>query len=132
MSALTAAFPEPVLVKTRAGEFPVGPITVGRLTAFSRAVAPFIGFLTDSALAGKGIKTPQALILPLLAEHGDAVLAAVAVGANLPREKVDALLLDDAIALAGAVLEVNLDFFLAQVVPRLGSIMGAIKQTRGG
>jgi hypothetical protein len=127
MSALATLFPEPIVVKTRLGEFPVSPITVGRLAAFSRAVSPFIGQLTGR---GEGISV-QALVLPLLAEHGDAVLDAVSIGANIKREQVDSLLADDAIALAGAVLEANLDFFLAQVVPRLQSVAGAVTKTRG-
>jgi hypothetical protein len=128
MSALATLFPEPIVVTTRLGEFPVSPITVGRLAAFSRAVAPFIGQLGDPA---KSFANAQGALLPLLAEHGDAVLDAVAIGANLKREQVDGLLTDDAIALAGAVLEANLDFFMAQVVPRLQSVAGAVAKTRG-
>lgn len=126
MSALATLFPEPIVVKTRAGEFPVSPITVGRLSSFAKACSPFIAKL-DTGGGG----TAQAVLLPLLAEHGDAVLDAVAIGANIKREQVDALLPDDALALAGAVLEANLDFFLGQVVPRLQSVAGAVMKTRG-
>lgn len=128
MSALATLFPEPLIVKTRAGEFAVSPITVGRLAAFSRAVAPFIRQLSDPA---KPFANAREAVLLLLAEHGDAVLDAVAIGVGIKREQVESLLPDDALALAGAVLEANLDFFLNQVVPRLASVAGAMQKTRG-
>lgn len=130
MTQLATLFPEPRIVKTRGGEFAVSPITMGRLSAFAKACSPFMAQLT--APGETSLANAKSLLLPLLTEHGDAVLDAVAIGAGIERKQVDALLPDDALALAGAVLEVNLDFFMDQVMPRLASVAGGVAKTRGG
>ena len=55
----------------------------------------------------------------MLAEHGEALLDALALACRRPREWVDGLDLDDALQLAAAVFEVNADFFVARVAPNV-------------
>jgi hypothetical protein len=89
----------------------ITPLVVGELPAMLRAVQPFA-----RELAGE----PD--WLALLGEQGDGVLAALALGSRQPREWVDALPLDEALTLAAAVFEVNADFFVQRLAPRIGDL----------
>lgn len=64
--------------------------------------------------------------LALLTEHGDAILDALAIAARRPREWVEALSLDNAVQLATALFEVNVDFFVQRVVPAIQSAAARI------
>lgn len=89
----------------------ISPLVIGELPAMLKAVRPFAEQLTGD---------PD--WLALLCEHGDALLTALALASRQPREQVDALALDDAITLAAAVFEVNADFFVRRVAPKVGDL----------
>nr|WP_279196681.1 DUF6631 family protein [Ralstonia mannitolilytica] len=89
----------------------ISPLVIGELPAMLKAVRPFAEQLTGE---------PD--WLALLCEHGDALLAALALASRRPREWVDALALDDAITLAATVFEVNADFFVHRVAPKVGAL----------
>jgi len=89
----------------------ISPLVIGELPAMLKAVRPFAEQLTGD---------PD--WLALLCEHGDALLTALTLASRQPREQVDALALDDAITLAAAVFEVNADFFVRRVAPKVGDL----------
>jgi hypothetical protein len=60
--------------------------------------------------------------LALLGEHGESVLAALALGSRQSREWIDALPLDEALTLAAAVFEVNADFSIQRLAPKIGDL----------
>lgn len=99
----------------------ISPLVVGELPAMLKVVRPFA-----QQLAGD----PD--WLALLAEHGDALLGALALGSRQPREWVDALPLDEAIALAAAVFEVNADFFVHRVAPKIGTLAQSLSGRLAG
>lgn len=70
-----------------------------------RACEPIFGALADGDL-----------LAALLADP-DSVIAAVAVGARLPRAEVDALDTAELVELGGAVMQVNADFFARRLAP---------------
>ena len=86
----------------------LSPLKVGEVPAFVRAVQPVAASLSAS---------PD--WLALLAEHGEAVIEAVAIASRRPTDWVTGLELDDAVRLAEAVFEVNADFFIRRVLPSL-------------
>lgn len=96
------------------------PLKVGELPVFARAVQPIAAHLSAS---------PD--WLALLAEHGEAVLTAVAIASRRPRDWVAALAIDEAIHLADTVFEVNADFFIRRVWPSLTAAAARIGQTVG-
>ena len=96
------------------------PLKVGDVPAFARAVQPVAASLSAS---------PD--WLALLAEHGEAVIDAVAIASRRPPEWVTNLALDDAVRLAEAVFEVNADFFIQRVLPSLTEAATRINQTLG-
>ena len=94
------------------------PLKVGDVPAFARAVQPVAASLSAS---------PD--WLALLAEHGEAVIDAVAIASRRPPEWVTNLALDDAVRLAEAVFEVNADFFIQRVLPSLTEAATRVSQT---
>lgn len=84
------------------------PLKVGEVPAFARAVQPVAASLSASNDW-----------LALLAEHGEAVIEAVAIASRRPNEWVTGLELDDAVRLSEAVFEVNADFFIRRVWPTM-------------
>lgn len=99
----------------------ISPLVVGELPAMLKAVRPFA-----EQLAGE----PD--WLALLCDHGDALLTALALASRQPRDRVDALALDDAITLAAAVFEVNADFFVRRVAPRVGDLAQSLNGRLAG
>ena len=100
--------PVPVTLVIDGEALELTPLKVGELPAFARAVQPVAASLSAS---------PD--WLALLAEHGEAVIEAVAIASRRPAEWVAGLGLDEAVRLAEAVFEVNADFFIQRVLPGL-------------
>lgn len=83
----------------------IEPVLVEHLPAFLRAVTP----VAQQLLSGDW--------LGALAEHGDRVIEATAIGACVDRSWLDKQRPDVLIKLASRVIEVNADFFVHQVLP---------------
>lgn len=93
------------------------PLKVGEVPAFARAVQPIVASLSAS---------PD--WLAMLAEHGEAVIAAVAIATRRPVGWVADLDLDDAVHLAEAVFGVNADFFIRRLLPSVTQAAARIGQ----
>jgi hypothetical protein len=94
----------------------LSPIRVGEIPKILSAIKPFSDQLMADQIDWLGIVT----------QHGDSLLAAIAIAARKPQDWVEALSLDDAITLATALFEVNADFFVQRVVPTLQQAAGRI------
>lgn len=112
---------EPVTVKVAGGAIEVRPMTALTAARFARAAKPFLGALEFSE--GAVIDVGE-----LMADHGEALIDAVAIAAGHPVDFVGELALDDFADLAAAVLEANIDFFAHRLLPR---IMGRLAETLG-
>ena len=110
-SDLDVLAPPPQELMLAGTQLTITPLVVGELPAMLQTVAPFARELT-----GK----PD--WLALLGEHEEGVLAALALGSRQPREWVNALPLDEALSLAAAVFEVNADFFVQRLAPKIGAL----------
>ena len=109
--------PVPVSVEIAGERIDLTPIKVGDLPAFARAVQPLAASLSAS---------PD--WLALLAEHGEAAIAAIAIATRRPVEWVAGLDLDEAVRLAEAVFEVNADFFIRRLLPSVTQAAARIGQ----
>ena len=112
--------PVPVTLVVGGERLELTPLKVGDVPVFARAVQPVAASLSAS---------PD--WLALLAEHGEAVIDAVAIASRRPPEWVTNLALDDAVRLAEAVFEVNADFFIQRVLPSLTEAATRVSQTLG-
>lgn len=110
--------PVPVFVEIAGERIDLSPLKVGEVPAFARAVQPIAASLSAS---------PD--WLALLADHGEAVIAAVAIAARRPVDWVAGLDLDEAVQLAESVFEVNADFFIRRLLPRVTQAAARVGQT---
>ncbi len=108
--------PQPQSLEIAGDTLSLTPIRVGEVPALLAAIKPIAPHLVNG--------DPD--WLALLTEHGDAILDALAIAARRPREWVEALSLDDAVQLATALFEVNVDFFVQRVVPAIQSAAARI------
>ena len=110
--------PVPVTLVIGGEPLELTPIRVGELPAFARAVQPVAVSLSAS---------PD--WLALMAEHGEAVIEAVAIATRRPVDWVAGLELDEAVHLAEAVFGVNADFFIRRLLPSVTQAAARIGQT---
>ena len=113
--------PVPVTLVIGGERLELTPIRVGELPAFARAVQPVAVSLSAS---------PD--WLALMAEHGEAVIEAVAIASRRPKDWLAGLDLDDAVRLTEAVFEVNADFFIQRVWPSLSEAAAQIGTRMAG
>jgi hypothetical protein len=111
-SELEQLFPSGVTLKLSRDQLTLFPLKIGQLPAMLRAVSGFAGALQQSQIDW----------LALLAEHGNALLDAIAVGSGKPRTWVDGLGADDALLLMAKIVEVNADFFALKVLPKIETL----------
>ena len=98
--------PVPASVEIAGERIELTPIKVGEVPAFARAVQPIAASLSAS---------PD--WLAILAEHGEAVISALAIATRRPVDWVAGLDLDEAVRLAEVVFGVNADFFIRRLLP---------------
>ncbi|MDP1980474.1 hypothetical protein [Undibacterium sp.] len=94
-------------------DFPVRQFKIGRLPAVLKASQPLIHMITGQ------VKGESLDVISLFVLYSEECLALLAVLADKPREWVDALEQDEAVDLLTGLLEVNLDFFVLRVLPRV-------------
>ena len=117
MDDFDALPPVPVMLDIGGDTLELTPIRVGEVPALIHAVRPFVGQLSAD---------PD--WLGLLAEHGEALLNALALTVRRERAWVEDLSLDDAVRLAATVFEVNADFFVQRLAP---AVQQAARQVNG-
>jgi hypothetical protein len=121
MQTLEKIAPIPLKVDIAGERLCILPIKTRELPGMMKAIAPILGEIQGGDILGA------------LSANADSLVAAVAIGSRKDRAWVDDLDLDDLVALAGAVLEVNADFFVHRVLPGLTKAMegvtGAVGQT---
>ena len=110
--------PVPLSIEIAGERIDLTPLKVGEVPAFARAVQPIAAGLSAS---------PD--WLALLAEHGEAVIATIAIATRRPVEWVAGLDLDEAVRLAEAVFGVNADFFIRRLLPSVTQAAARIGQT---
>ena len=122
MQTLEKIAPIPVRVDIAGERLSILPIKTRELPLMMKAIAPILAEIQDGDIMGA------------LATNADSLVAAVAIGSRKDRAWVDELELDDLVALAGAVLEVNADFFVHRVLPGLTKavegVTGAVGRTQ--
>ena len=109
--------PVPLSIEIAGERIDLTPLKVGEVPAVARAVQPIAVGLSAS---------PD--WLALLAEHGEAVIAAIAIATRRPVVWVAGLDLDEAVRLAEAVFGVNADFFIRRLLPSVTQAAARIGQ----
>ncbi|AAF83329.1 hypothetical protein XFUD_02190 [Xylella fastidiosa] len=111
------------LVPFRGESLHIRPLTIGQLPQFVRLTRPLLDALLDVPLD----TLPQAdaalldALLTLIAEHGDAVIAAAALLTDKPIEWIQAGDPAEFITLVQAIFAVNRDFFTHRLTAQRGT-----------
>lgn len=99
----------------------VKPLVVRQISPFAKALKK----LPPDILAG--VET-GVVDFAAIAEHCDVFAEAVAIATDTKREQIGDLHPDALVALVGAVLEVNLDFFVRRLAPQLQALAAVGEQ----
>ena len=113
--------PVPIEIRVAAQTIALTPLVLGELPAFAKAIQPFTA---DIAIEPDWLR--------LLGSHGDSMIEAMAIASRQSREWIAGLALDEAIFLAQSLFEVNADFFIQRVVPKLGEAVSRIGSQLAG
>lgn len=120
---LSELFPIP---ETLTLQTDTGPLTVSiqqiktkELPASLACLGPFLADLAVLEAAVKGGVDATETVSLMLAANAERFVQLVATAARLPRERIDALDLDELIRLAAALFKANRRFFQARLVPAL-------------
>ena len=101
----------------------VTPVKVKNLPAFLAAIEPVVRQLSASSAGATGAKDD---LLLALATHAPNVITATAVGAGVDEAWLGDQTTDVLVDLALAVLEVNMDFFVQVLLPRVTAAIGPL------
>ena len=128
-ASLNAIAPPEVTLQIENQTVRIRPLTIGQLPAFSRAIAPAVPVLqrlfeqVSAADDGEMLIGTEEIISAL--EASGAVVDAVCIASTLDREFLDRQGLDVLVKLAGAVFQVNADFFGRALAPAAVEVVGA-------
>ena len=109
MTDLNAFPPEPVIIEIAEEALEITPIKVGEISRILVAIKSFADLLTVDDIDW----------IAVITQHGEQLLAAMAIAARKPQAWIDGLSLDEAVLLATTLFEVNSDFFVQRVAPAL-------------
>jgi hypothetical protein len=101
----------------------VTPVKVKNLPAFLAAIEPVVRQLGASSAGATGAKDD---LLLALATHAPNVIKATAVGAGVEEKWLGEQTTEVLVDLATAVLEVNMDFFVQVLLPRVTAAIGPL------
>lgn len=101
----------------------VTPVKVKNLPAFLAAIEPVVRQLGASSAGATGAKDD---LLLAMATHAPNVIKATAVGAGVEEKWLGEQTTEVLVDLATAVLEVNMDFFVQVLLPRVTAAIGPL------
>ena len=122
MSDLEKLIPQATELAIHGETLAIMPLKVGQMPAFLRAITPVMHHLSSSEIDW----------IALFGERGDDLLSAIAIAVKKPRSWVDDLAADEAIVLAAKVIEVNADFFVRRVAPKVGDLAQSLNGRLAG
>lgn len=124
-SDIETLFPD-VEAKAKGETLTLRPFTFGQFPKAIKLLRPITDAVQDAGIAGMSaagfsLAPDWPLRLPqVMDEAGESVIEFVAFATGKPREWFDDLAADEGLALTKAVFEVNGDFFVRRIAPKLG------------
>lgn len=123
-----------ITVKTRIGDFAVQPVRMGKFKAFAQAAMPcandVMAFLDAPKLDDAvGIKQPEGIdLVTLIERHEENMFLMASICSNITKEQYDQILPDDYLKIVGAVIEINADFFVRNLLPAVAGRIQSITE----
>lgn len=120
MDGLEVFAPAPHVVRVGGRDVALLPLRLRQYTGFVRAIQPALPLLVSGDVLGACI------------EQEEAMIKAVSVASGVPPDDLGNLWPHEFVALAGAVVEVNADFFLNRVLPAVRKTTAQIAALAAG
>lgn len=124
MTGLDVIDPPAGSVSFRGVQYVVGPLKIGQLPAFARAIKPVSAHIEQAITSGRGFQVE--MLLDLIAEHGESVIEAVSVATGIPGAELREGDAAELLALIPAVLRTNKDFLIGRLTP---AVRAAVRAT---
>jgi hypothetical protein len=125
MSDLETLYPEAAVVKVGGQEIEIKPLTIGQIPKITRLLREVPLNLNPDAIG------TSSYWLGLIGDHGEDVIAAIATASGQKNETIAGLAIDDFVALAVKVIEVNADFFTRKVMPAASQALSGLTLLNG-
>lgn len=125
MSELSTLFPQGKTIVIGDKEFTIKPFKLGQLPSVFKCIEP-ISVKLFSAINDQSINSP-AVIVDLISVGGEHIIDLIKISTNETRLWVEELDLDQAVDVFTVILEVNADFFIHKVLPKLNQQMDRVK-----
>ncbi len=120
-SDLEVLLPEPLMVEAGGEDIAIGHMKTRQIPIMLRCAGPVVQELQQGAMP-----------IDIIGRHGELVIAAVAVATGKDSEWVGQLDPHEFLDLFVAVIEVNSDFFVRVLLPRIVEAANRIETTFGG
>ena len=121
---LEVLFPEGNTVTIQQENITIKPFKLGQLPKVFRLIQP-VSALIFAAMKDQSLVTIDT-IMNIMGEGGDNIIELLAVACNKPREWADNLEMDESVDLFAALIEVNTDFFIHKVLPKVNQQMDRV------
>lgn len=115
MTDLSVIEPMTCRVKFCGRDVEFGPLKVGQIPSFARAIKPVAGALSEAAVSGS---LNAGLIMEVMLQ-GESLVEAISIATGLPVVELNDSTADQLLTLAIAVLKVNADFFKGRLAPAI-------------
>lgn len=111
-------------------QYQVGPLRVGQIPAFARAIRPMLGTIISAF--GDDASVSVDSIMDAIADHGEHFIEAVSIASGIPVEKLRDSDAAEFLAIVPVVLRVNRDFLRGRLSPAIAAAMQAAKPVTNG
>lgn len=119
---LAQLFPTGKEISISDANLTIKPFKFGELPKVFKAIEPLTPTLSRMFVEKQA---DVSTIASMIAEGGDSVIDLMVVGSKQPREWVTELEIDEGVELLVSIIEVNADFFIQKVLPRMNAKMEA-------
>ncbi len=106
----------------------IQPLTIGQVPAMVRQCRRLVDAALDrSKDLGDDDSAIVSLVVDMIADHGEEVIAAVAIACKRDHEFIASVGVDDFTELAVTVFEVNRDFFAQRMAPQVSRLRDRLR-----
>lgn len=115
---LNLLFPAGKQISIRDENLTIKPFKFGELPKVFKCIEPLTASMAK--MVADRNTSPQAIAM-LLSEGGDSVLDLMVIGAKKDRTWIDDLEIDEGVEVLTSIFEVNADFFIQKVLPKVNT-----------
>jgi hypothetical protein len=128
LADLAAILPPQATVRVGGADYTLRPVVLGQVPGLLSALKPLAPTFAALDLSATGADRLGSALLTLLLEHPQVLVEVLSATSGLPRATLDAADLAETVDLLSVVIELNADFFIRAVAPRLARLIVATSQ----